>query len=282
MQKSTSVDTLRNILLGVRFNGQRIGFVPTMGALHDGHLSLIQKARESGADFVVVSIFVNPTQFNQKSDLLTYPRDELADQQKLKSAGCDLLFMPTENIMYPPGFQSIVEVQDVSTGLCGANRPGHFQGVCTVVLKLLNLVQPDLAVFGEKDFQQLTVLRTLVRDLNVNVQIIGAPLLREADGMAMSSRNQKLSTQERHRALAISKGLLSALDAYQNGARQAQELFQKVRVCLDRENLEAEYLELRSFVELKPLDIAVGPCVILIAVVVGTTRLIDNVILERP
>lgn len=260
--------------------GLRIGFVPTMGALHDGHLSLIAQARQR-AEVVVASIFVNPKQFGPTEDLARYPRDLVGDRQKLERAGCDVLFAPSEAEMYPPGFQTTVEVTEASQGLCGAVRPGHFKGVTTVVLRLFSIVQPHVAVFGEKDYQQLTVLRTMARDLGLDVEVLGAPLIREPDGLAMSSRNVYLSAADRQRALALSRGLLRAERAYAAGERDGATLVAAAQAELSAAGLVPEYLELRDAGTLVPKSKADGPVVLLVACRVGTTRLLDNVILGR-
>jgi pantoate--beta-alanine ligase len=261
--------------------GLRIGFVPTMGALHDGHLSLVHEARRR-AEVIVASVFVNPKQFGPKEDLARYPRDLEGDSAKLGSAGVTVLFVPTPDLMYPEGFQTRVDVTRASVGLCGAHRPGHFEGVATVVLKLLSIVRPDVAVFGEKDFQQLAVIRALVRDMDLDVEIVGAPLVREPDGLAMSSRNALLSAADRSRAVAISAGLFAAKALYDSGTRTAEELLRAARAKMGEAGLTPEYLELRRFADLAEVPRADDPAVILTAVPMGSTRLIDNIILRRP
>lgn len=261
--------------------GIRVGLVPTMGALHDGHLSL---ARQIAGDVevVVASIFVNPMQFGPQEDLAKYPRDLQGDAAKLESAGVHVIYAPDVTDVYPPGFQAAVEVSEVTQGLCGAVRPGHFRGVTTVVMKLFQIVRPDLAIFGEKDFQQLTVLRQMARDLALDVEVRGAPLVRDPDGLAMSSRNAYLSTEDRARALSISRGLRAAAEAYGRGERDGAALLGIVRSSLDAAALVPEYLELRRFQDLAPLARADEPAVVLVATRVGSTRLIDNTILARP
>ncbi|MFO0724141.1 MAG: pantoate--beta-alanine ligase [Myxococcota bacterium] len=261
--------------------GIHVGLVPTMGALHAGHLSLVAEAKRR-AEVVVASIFVNPMQFGPNEDFQRYPRDLEGDAKKLESAGCDAIYAPEVSDVYPEGFQTAVEVSGVTQGLCGAVRPGHFRGVTTVVLKLFNVVAPKVAVFGEKDFQQLTVLRTMARDLALDVEIVGAPLMRESDGLAMSSRNAYLSPVDRSQALSLSRGLAAAAERYAGGEREASVLLATARSALDQAGLVPEYLELRSFVDLRPLDRADVPAVMLVAARVGKTRLIDNWILARP
>ncbi|MCC7382306.1 MAG: pantoate--beta-alanine ligase [Deltaproteobacteria bacterium] len=280
------MDLLRSIaetkrrLRAIQAQGLRIGMVPTMGALHDGHLSLVAEAKRR-SEVVVASVFVNPKQFGPREDLSRYPRDLEGDAAKLAGAGCDVLFAPAVEEMYPAGFQTEVDVVGVSQGLCGAVRPGHFKGVATVVLKLFSIVRPDVAVFGEKDFQQLTVLRRLARDLSLDVEIVGAPLIREVDGLAMSSRNAYLSPEDRARALALSRGLRAASEMHQRGERGGGALIACVEDELASAGLSAEYVELRALDDLAPLSRAEGPCLILVAARVGSTRLIDNWILTR-
>jgi pantoate--beta-alanine ligase len=272
---------LKRRLRPVQEAGLRVGLVPTMGALHQGHVSLVTLAREH-SELVCATIFVNPKQFGPREDLGRYPRDLEGDQKKLSAAGCDVLFVPAVEEIYPPGFETSVEVSNTSQGLCGAVRPGHFQGVTTVVLKLLNIARPDVAVFGEKDFQQLTVIRRMAEDLSLDVKILGAPLVRDPDGLAMSSRNAYLSAEERKRALALSAGLRAAAAAYERGERDGAALIAAARGSLDAAGLVPEYLELRAFSDLAPVARADLPSVVLVAARVGTTRLIDNVILARP
>ncbi len=279
MEVFESIDALRRALDAD--SGARVALVPTMGALHRGHLSLLSRAAQA-ADRTVASIFVNPTQFAPGEDLARYPRPREADLEALARAGCDFVFTPTPGQMYPEGFETKVEVGALAQALCGASRPRHFAGVATVVLKLLNIVRPRVAVFGEKDYQQLVVIRRMVKDLDVPVEILGAPLVREPDGLALSSRNIYLSPAERKRALSLSRGLLAALAAYRSGERQAEPLLACVRGALKAEALCPEYLELRHAADLTTLREAGPPALIMAAVIVGSTRLIDNTILRRP
>jgi pantoate--beta-alanine ligase len=274
------VAALKSQLRPLERQGLRIGFVPTMGALHDGHLSLIAVAKKR-AEIVVASIFVNPKQFGPNEDFGRYPRELESVKKKLESAGCDVLFAPTVEEMYPAGFQTSVEVSEATQGLCGASRPGHFKGVTTVVMRLLGIVHPHVAVLGEKDYQQLTVLRVMARDLSLDTEIVGGALIRDPDGLAMSSRNVYLSADDRRRALSLSRGLGKARDAYAVGEREGSKLIALATAELDAEGLTAEYLELRAADDLRPLARADGPAVILVACRVGKTRLLDNVILER-
>ncbi len=281
MQRFEAIAPFKAYLRAHQNQGLRIGLVPTMGALHEGHLSLVAKAKEAGADVVAASVFVNPKQFGPGEDLDKYPRDLEGDAAKLAEAGCDAIFYPTPKMMYPAGFQSEVLVEKATGVLCGANRPGHFAGVTTVVMKLFGIARPDLAVFGEKDFQQLSVLRIMARDLNLDVEVVGAPLVRDEDGVALSSRNQLLSPKERTEAQAIHRGLRAAKDAYEAGERSADSLLNTAREVMQSAGLEPQYLELRSYQDLTALERADSPAVIFTAVPLGPTRLIDNMILSR-
>jgi pantoate--beta-alanine ligase len=248
-----------------------------MGFLHEGHLELIRAAKKK-AKIVVVSIFVNPTQFLPGEDLDRYPRDFAGDRRKAASAGADAIFAPEAAEMYPEGFQTFVEVSQITRDFCGAARPGHFRGVATVVAKLFNIVQPDLAFFGEKDYQQLQCVRRLVHDLDFAVQIVGIPTVREADGLAMSSRNVYLSPEERNRALAISRGLLKARRMFAAGERDSSELTAVVLDILrNQAGLDVEYVAVCHPETLERLPAIDREAVILVAARVGKTRLIDNV-----
>ena len=259
-----------------RARGERIAFVPTMGALHAGHVSLLSAARKV-ADRVVLSIFVNPTQFGPKEDLARYPRDLDGDLAKAASANTDVAFVPEAKDMYPPEAQTFIDVREVSQGLCGERRPGHFTGVATVVCKFLNMVRPHLALFGEKDFQQLAVIRRMVVDLNMPVEIVGQPTVREPDGLAMSSRNAYLSPTERTQALAISQGLWAARERFTAGEREASVLAIAALAIIQERVDRIDYVEIRDADSLRPVDRLDRPAVLLAAVYVGATRLIDNV-----
>jgi pantoate--beta-alanine ligase len=279
MQIFRTIAETKKYLREVQGDGLRIGLVPTMGALHDGHVSLVKLAKTK-ADIVVTSIFVNPTQFGPNEDFTRYPRDLEGDAKKLEPAGCDIVFAPEVAEIYPDRFETYAEVLNTTKGLCGDRRPGHFRGVVTVVLKLFNIVRPDVAVFGEKDFQQLAVIRAFVRDLALDVEIVGAPLLRDPDGLAMSSRNAFLSAEDRKKALSLSRGLFAARDAYKQGTKTG--LVEIAKAELDRAGVVPEYLELREYFSLSPLTTADRECVLLVAARVGSTRLIDNVIVRAP
>jgi pantoate--beta-alanine ligase len=282
MNTVKTVRELRAAVARARSEGKRIGLAPTMGNLHSGHAALITKAAQR-ADFVVATIFVNPLQFGANEDLATYPRTLAADQEKLLQAGCHLLFTPSVEEMYPHGMndQTIVSVPVLSEGLCGASRPGHFDGVATVVSKLFNMVQPDLAVFGEKDFQQLTVIRALVRDLNMPIQIIGEPTVRDTDGLALSSRNGYLTPEQRAIAPALYQVITRIGAAIRGGDRDFAQLLETGKRDLAAKGLRPDYLEVREAAQLRPATAADTDLVILAAAFLGTTRLIDNLHLTK-
>ena len=265
----------------IRAEQQSIGFVPTMGYLHEGHLSL---ARESlvTCDRTVVSIFVNPKQFGPGEDLDTYPQNLEADQKALDQLGVDALFLPTERDMYPEGYETYVNVEGLTDNLCGKSRPGFFRGVTTIVLKLFHLVQPDRAFFGEKDRQQLEVVRKMVSDLNIDVEIVGLPIVREADGLAMSSRNRYLNEKERKTARTLSQALQEAQKCVAEGESSADSLRLRLRSIIEKESgAQVDYISVcdpQQFVELKEIQ---GSAVVALAVQVGKARLIDNCLIER-
>ena len=268
---------MQAISLAERRVGKRVGFVPTMGYLHEGHLSLVRRAREEN-DIVVVSIFVNPTQFGPREDFDRYPRDLERDAELLRKEGVDYLFHPTAEEMYPKGFSTFVEVKGLTEGLCGAKRPGHFRGVATVVTKLLNIVQPDRAYFGEKDFQQLQVIKRLVEDLNIPVEVVGCPIVREEDGLALSSRNVYLSREERESALSLYRGLKLAKELFEGGERDAEKIKREVeKLILSHPRVsKIDYVEIVDSKTLKPVKEVKEGDTIALAVFVGKTRLIDN------
>jgi pantoate--beta-alanine ligase len=263
---------------GLRRAGKRLAMVPTMGFLHEGHLSLMREGKKR-ADAVLVSLFVNPTQFGPQEDLSRYPRDFEGDLAKCQSAGVDAVFAPEPAEMYPPGFQTFVEVTEMSKGLCGDRRPGHFRGVATVVTKLLAIARPHVALFGEKDYQQLQVISALARDLHLGVEVLGMPTVREPDGLAMSSRNSYLSPDERKRALALSRGLEAARRLFSEGVTDAAPLLDAVRRELAAGQVREDYVELVDARTLVPLrQVPRGtPARLLVAGFLGTTRLIDNI-----
>ena len=283
---ATTAPDLRDTVDAWRAAGERIGFVPTMGALHEGHLSLVQIAR-GRADRVVASVFVNPTQFGPNEDFSRYPRQPEKDGAMLEEAGCDLLFLPGVETIYPKGNATFVEPAGAAEGLEGACRPGHFRGVATVVLALFNLVRADVAVFGEKDAQQLAVIRQMVRDLHLPVEIIPGPTIREADGLAMSSRNAYLSPEERQAATVLHRSLRAAEELIQAGERRACEVRRRLREVLNTEPLaRVEYAEVVDEESFQPVETLIGlnngRLVLPLAVRVGGTRLIDNIRLTPP
>ena len=270
---------LRAHVEDLRRDGRRIAVVPTMGALHEGHLSLLRVAR-SRADLVILTIFVNPTQFGPNEDLAKYPRDEAGDLAKARACGIDLAFCPEPAAMYKPGAQTFVEVRELQQPLCGARRPGHFAGVATVVSKLFHITQPHLAVFGEKDYQQLAIIRRMVRDLDFGIEIVGVPIVREPDGLAMSSRNAYLSQEQRQAALSLSRGLAAAEAKFRAGERDAATLVAAARAPIEAEPLaRIDYVELRDAEDLAPVSRCERPVVLAMATFIGTTRLIDNRVL---
>jgi pantoate--beta-alanine ligase len=261
--------------------GRRVAFVPTMGFLHHGHLRLVRDAR-ARADRLVVSIFVNPTQFAAGEDYEAYPRDFERDRDLLAAEGVDVLFHPSAREMYPQGAQTSVEVAKLSLPLCGALRPGHFRGVATVVAKLFNIVLPHVAVFGQKDYQQLQVIRRLVHDLSMNIEIVGHAIVREPDGLAMSSRNAYLTDSERGAALCLSRALCKAERLYKRGETSARAIEEIALAELAREPLaQVEYVKVADAETLDGIDVIGQPAVLAIAVRIGKARLIDNRVLAR-
>ncbi|MEF3075079.1 pantoate--beta-alanine ligase [Methylobacter sp. Wu1] len=280
MQKVTSASELRNVIAGWRSAGERIAFVPTMGNLHVGHLKLVSEARQK-ADRVVVSIFVNPTQFGAGEDFETYPRTEREDQEKLETVGADLLFLPPVSEMYMSDAKTVVSVAGLSELHCGTSRPGHFNGVATVVCKLFNLVQPDIALFGLKDFQQLAVIRTMVRDLNFPVEIIGVDTVREPSGLAMSSRNGYLSTEEIKAAPKLYESLRMARDAVLSGKQAYADIEIRAMLSLREAGFQPDYFSICRSNDLKKAEAEDKDLVILAAAKLGRTRLIDNIYFSR-
>jgi pantoate--beta-alanine ligase len=280
MRTLSSVGELRAALAPARRAGLTIGLVPTMGALHEGHLSLIRRAH-ADCDRVVVSLFVNPAQFNQRADLERYPRQLAHDERLAARAGAEVLFAPSIEEIYPAGFATSVEVLGVTDRLEGVARGAeHFRGVTTVVTKLLNMAMPDVAYFGQKDAQQLLVIRRLVEDLNLPVRIEMCRTVREPDGLAMSSRNAHLSTEERGRAIALHRALSAACELAAAGERSPGVLLAAARAAMAPFEVEPEYLELVHLDTLEALELLDGPALLLLAAQVGATRLIDNAILE--
>lgn len=275
MQTIHTVDALRAAIKALRRKGDTVALVPTMGALHAGHMALVEEARRR-AKHVVASIFVNPTQFGANEDLGAYPRREAADAALLEKHGCTLLWAPSVEEMYPEGFATSIAVKGVSEGLCGAVRPGHFEGVATVVAKLLNQVRPDVALFGEKDYQQLMVIRRMVADLDFGIEILGVPTQRDDDGLALSSRNAYLTDEERAAARALPRSLGEAAGAIAAGASVAETLEVARRRLADAGFDSIDYVALCDAATLEPVDSLHGESRLLAAARLGKTRLIDN------
>lgn len=276
METITNIETMQERCSAARREGRRIAFVPTMGYLHEGHLSLLREGRRRG-DLLVLSIFVNPTQFGQGEDLEAYPRDLSRDSDLARSAGVDLLFAPEARDVYPAGYATYVQVEGLTDTLCGRSRPGHFRGVTTVVCKLFNIVQPQVALFGRKDFQQLAVIRQMTRDLNLPVEVVGMPIVREPDGLAMSSRNVYLSTDERRQALALIDAIRLAVKRVGEGERDAGALIEAVRQRIEREpDASTDYIQICHADTLEDVETVDFESVLLLAVRIGQTRLIDN------
>jgi len=281
MEILTSVARMKEWSRRCLSQGQTIGFVPTMGFLHEGHMSLIHRARSENSA-VAASIFVNPTQFGPREDLASYPRDPESDSAKCRDAGVDALFMPEPEGIYPAGFQTYVEVEEVSGPLCGASRPGHFRGVATVVLKLFNIVSPTRAYFGSKDYQQLQVIKTMARDLNLDTEVVACPTVREADGLAMSSRNSYLTPDQRKQAICLYAALQEAQALFTKGETQAEKYLQVMSIRIKKEpGADVDYISLVHPETLEELKTVNGPALAALAVRVGKTRLIDNMVLGR-
>lgn len=263
--------------LDLHSNDGDIGLVPTMGFLHGGHLSLVRRCRKENS-ICIVSIFVNPIQFGQGEDLGSYPRDMDRDLELLEKEKVDFVFAPEPSAMYSPQFSTFVEETDLSRGMCGSSRPGHFRGVCTVVLKLLNIIRPSRAYFGEKDYQQLQVIRRMTDDLNLPLEVVGCPIVRDEDGLAMSSRNMYLSPDERKSALLLNRALSSALDLFEKGERSGTVLERTVRDILNSDRkVECEYVCVKDAASLKDIPRIDREAVIAVAARVGKARLIDNI-----
>ncbi len=280
MQTVTDIAALRHIIRQWRQAGHSVGFVPTMGNLHAGHVKLVTTAKQQ-VDKVVVSIFVNPTQFGPSEDFASYPRTEQQDQEKLHDNAADLLFLPTVNEIYPQAAQTSISVKGLSALHCGASRPGHFDGVALVVCKLLNMVQPDVLLLGEKDFQQLAVIRQMVADLNIPVAVQGVPTVREVDGLAMSSRNGYLSESQRQVAPRLYQTLCTARDAILSGEPNFQSLAETQRQQLQHAGFAVDYFTICRSTDLMPAADNDQDLLILVAAKLGTTRLIDNLYFRK-
>lgn len=279
MKIINSIVHMQALAIAPEREGRRIALVPTMGYLHEGHASLLREGRKRG-DVLVLSIFVNPIQFGKNEDLGSYPRNLERDCQIAEACGVDIVFIPTAAEMYPQGFQTGVTVRDIALPLCGASRPGHFDGVATVVTKLFNIVRPDVALFGRKDYQQLAVIRRMTADLNMPVEIVGMPIVREADGLAMSSRNAYLTPTERQSALCLFRAVKQARELFASGERSVAVLERETRAVIEQESdAEVDYAELRDGALLHALEVADSSTLLALAVRIGQTRLIDNTVL---
>lgn len=277
MKIFNSPEDMQKFSISEKLNGKKISFVPTMGYLHEGHLSLMREGKKYG-DILVVSIFVNPTQFGPNEDLNRYPRDFEGDLKKCESVGVDAIFYPTNENMYNKDFQTYVEVKKVTQNLCGLSRPIHFRGVATVVAKLFNIVQPDYAFFGEKDFQQLVVIKQMVKDLNFPIEIIGCPIVREHDGLAMSSRNAYLNDEERKQALCLYKSILKVKELFHNGIKNSKKLIDEaVKIIKSHPLAEIDYVKIVDINTMEDIEGEINKdALYALAVRIGKTRLIDN------
>jgi pantoate--beta-alanine ligase len=279
MKKATSAADAAGIIAEAKRKGLSIGLVPTMGALHEGHLSLVRMSRES-SDFTAVSLFVNPKQFGPSEDLDKYPRKEDQDEKLLEELGVDLLFMPEKDSLYSDSDSTRISMNNLGDHLCGASRPGHFDGVLLIVAKLFNIISPDHAWFGQKDAQQAVIIQRMAADLDFKVRIYLGPTIREPDGLAMSSRNSYLSEEERKRAPAIRKGLLRAAEALEKGERDPKKLTNTVKTLMTNSGFEIDYVELVDGATLQPAERAEGTILLAAAGRLGATRLIDNIAME--
>jgi len=274
------IDAIRKQVNQWKKEGLSVGLVPTMGYLHQGHQSLIEKAAKEN-DKVVVSIFVNPLQFGPKEDLATYPRDFHRDKEICEFSGANLIFHPSDDVMYNKDFSTSVNMSSLTDNLCGKSRPTHFTGVCTVVNKLFNIVTPDRAYFGQKDAQQLFIIKRMVRDLNINVEIVGCPIIREEDGLAKSSRNTYLSNNERKAATVLNKSLIKANDLIENGISNVEPVFNVIKETIECEPLaKIDYIGIVDIDSLQNVDLIDKSVLVAIAVYINKTRLIDNFIYE--
>ena len=279
MQIISDIQQMQSLTSSLKREGKRIAFVPTMGFLHEGHASLLREGRKRG-DVLILSIFVNPIQFGKNEDLDRYPRDMENDCRIATECGVDMVFTPDADGMYPPGFQTGVTVRDISLPLCGASRPGHFDGVATVVTKLFNIVQPHVALFGCKDYQQLAVIRRMVSDLSMPLEVVGMPIVRETDGLAMSSRNAYLSADQRLSALCLHRSIVAVRKMFTGGERSAEMLQRTAKELIGQEpSVVIEYVEFRDGSTLEEQEIVDNATLLALAVKIGQTRLIDNSVL---
>jgi pantoate--beta-alanine ligase len=280
MKVISSITEMKKTSLNLRNRGKGIGFVPTMGALHKGHVSLMERAKKDN-DVVILSIFVNPTQFTPGEDYNNYPRDIEKDKAMASDSGVDYLFLPSSGEMYPEGYKTYINVEDITEPLCGKFRPGHFKGVATIVLKLFNIVMPHKAYFGEKDYQQLLVIKKMARDLNLDIEIINVPTVREIDGLAMSSRNRYLNKRERGSAAAIYRAVKKFQEMLKNNEKMPQKIISEMEKVIKSEgDIKIDYISICNPDTLKDLEIINGRALAAIAVRIGNARLIDNCIVE--
>lgn len=280
MKSITKIKEMRSVVKALKSQGKTIGLVPTMGYLHEGHMSLIRESIKK-AESTVVSIFVNPTQFGQTEDFKDYPRDLKRDSEILEEEGVNYLFAPEAEEMYPEGYKTYVEVCDFRDMLCGRSRPGHFRGVCTIVLKLFNIVNPDFSFFGQKDAQQAIILKKMVKDLDLEVKIEVLPIIREEDGLTLSSRNAYLNTEERMAALVLSKSLSEAQKMIEKGERDVESIIKRMKEIVKGEPLaRIDYIEVVDMDNLNPLTGIRKKALVALAVFIGKIRLIDNVIVH--
>ncbi|NLD47294.1 MAG: pantoate--beta-alanine ligase [Clostridiaceae bacterium] len=275
-----TIQEIREEIKKHRGQGKTVGFVPTMGYLHEGHLSLVNASKKQN-DITVMSIFVNPVQFGPNEDFEKYPRDTQSDLKKAETAGVDFVFLPSVSEMYPEGYKTYVSVEGITEVLCGKSRPGHFKGVTTIVTKLFNIVKPTRAYFGQKDAQQVAVIMKMVRDLDMDIEIVSCPIIRESDGLAMSSRNVYLKPEERKAAVILSRALFEAVDLIKNGCRNRDEVIEYLRKRINKEELaQIDYAEAVNAITLEDSALLEGRVLVALAVRFGNTRLIDNVIVE--
>ena len=282
MEIIRTVKEMKEFSSQARRAGKTIAFVPTMGYFHEGHLNLMREGRRRG-DILVISLFVNPTQFGPKEDFKSYPRDFERDRKMAEGVGVDILFAPEASDMYPPDHQTVVRVEKVTQNLCGRSRPAHFQGVATVVLMLFEIVMPHVAIFGQKDYQQLATIQQMVKDLHMSVEVLGMPTVRETDGLAMSSRNTYLLPDERKAALALYRSLQRAKELLQKGERKAEQILREMNGILRSEPLvKIDYVQICDPHTLEDVDRIEGDVVVALAVYLGKTRLIDNLVFPSP
>jgi len=273
------IASMKRYVLAVKSNGMTIGLVPTMGYFHEGHLMLMRMAKKI-SDHLIISLFVNPAQFGQGEDLDKYPKDMERDKTLARAVGVECIFAPSVEEMYPEGYSTYVNVENITNVLCGVSRPHHFRGVATIVAKLFNIIEPDIAVFGEKDFQQLAVIKQLVKDLNMNVRVVGHPTIREPDGLAMSSRNAYLRVDERKKSLILNKSLHLARNLFAEGVRDASKIRDSVKKMISsEEGCDIDYVEVVDPERLSPIRTIEDKALIALAVRIGSTRLIDNTVL---